>query len=90
MTILDFILATFHRASYMKEKALGHVTYSQEEKPQAHTASTTAIRTHPTLPGALLSFDLCNNVFFPGNRFSSSSQPIDYRTLFWVLRYWLK
>lgn len=49
----------------MKEKALGHVTCSQEEKPRKPlTQHRPCIEDlPPALPGALLSFDLCNNVF---------------------------
>lgn len=49
----------------MKEKALEHVTCSQEGKPQKPlTLHRPCIQDPPpALPRVLLSFDLCNNVF---------------------------
>ena len=49
----------------MKEKAFEHVTCSQEEKPQKPLIPHRPCIQDPppALPGALLSFDLNNNVF---------------------------
>lgn len=85
VTILDFILATFMEQKLHEREGTWtcDLLAGREATETSHTASTTAIRTHPpTLPGALLSFDLCNNVSFPVIGFHHPPSLL-IRTLFW-------